>query len=85
MTDLELIFSMLGEAATTEITRTRDAQGFPQSKQAARAGGTVAGNARRELEKKSGRKVVTRENYLALAQSAKKANSLPKATPKKKP
>ena len=77
MTDLELIFSMLGEAATTEITRTRDAQGFPQNKQAARDGGTVAGNARRELEKKSGRKVVTSENYLALAQSTKKIRPLP--------
>jgi methylphosphotriester-DNA--protein-cysteine methyltransferase len=71
MTDLELIFSMLGEAATTEITRTRDAQGYPENKQAARAGGTVAGNARRELEKKSGRKVVTRENYLSLTQAEK--------------
>jgi DNA-damage-inducible protein D len=76
MTDLELIFSMLDEAATTEITRTGDAQGFPESTQAAHAGGTVAGNARRELEKKSGRKVVTRENYLALTQSARKAKSL---------
>ena len=76
MNDLELIFSMLGEAATTEITRTRDAQGFPASKQAAHAGGAVAGNARRELEKKSGRKVVSRENYLALTQSAKKAKQL---------
>ena len=64
MTDLELIFSMLGEAATTEITRTKDAQDFPASKIAATEGGTVAGNARRELEKKSGRKVVSRENYL---------------------
>lgn len=71
MTDLELIFSMLGEAATTEITRNRDTQGFPQNKQAAYAGGKVAGNARRELEKKSGRKVVTSENYLALTQAAK--------------
>ncbi len=73
MNDLELIFSMLGEAATTEITRTRDAQGFPQNKQTAHAGGTVAGNARRELERKSGRKVVTSENYLALTQAAKKS------------
>ena len=72
MTDLELIFSMLGEAATTEITRTRDAQGFPESRQAAHAGGTVAGNARRELEKKSGRKVVTSDNYLALTQREKR-------------
>ena len=71
MTDLELIFSMLGEAATTEIARNRDAQGFPQNQKAAHAGGKVAGNARRELEKKSGRKVVTSENYLALAQKVK--------------
>ena len=76
MNDLELIFSMLGEAATTEIARNRDAQGFPHNKQAARNGGTVAGNARRELEAKSGRKVVTSENYLALTQSAKKTRRL---------
>jgi prophage antirepressor-like protein len=85
MNDLELIFSMLGEAATTEITRTRDAQGFPESKQAAHAGGTVAGNARRELEKKSGRKVVTGESYLALNQSVKKAKALARPAPQKKP
>ena len=84
MTDLELIFSMLGEAATTEITRTRDAQGFPENEEAARSGGTVAGNARRELEKKSGRKVVTSDNYLALTQSAKKAISPAKSLLKKK-
>jgi DNA-damage-inducible protein D len=72
MSDLELIFSMLGEAATTEIARNRDTQGFPQNQQAAHAGGKVAGNARRELETKSGRKVVTNENYLALTQAAKK-------------
>jgi hypothetical protein len=65
MNDLELIFNMLGEAATTEITRNTDAQGFEQNKSAARNGGTIAGNARRQLEKKSGRKVVSRENYLA--------------------
>ncbi|OIO10914.1 MAG: phage antirepressor protein [Elusimicrobia bacterium CG1_02_63_36] len=85
MTDLELIFSMLGEAATTEIARNRDAQGFPQNERAARAGGTVAGHARLELEKKSGRKVVTRENYLDLAQSTKKAKELTrKAAAKRK-
>ena len=73
MTDLELIFSMLGEAATTEIARTKDAQGFPENKQAAKAGGAVAGSARRDLEKKSGRKVVTGENFLSLTQAKKKA------------
>ena len=64
MTDLELIFTMLGEAATTEIARNTDAQGFVKNKRAAREGGTVAGNARRQLEAKSGRKVITRDNYL---------------------
>ena len=83
MTDLELIFSMLGEAATTEIARNRDAQGFPQNKQAARAGGNVAGKARKDLETKSGRKVVTNENYLALTQSSKKDQRL-SAKPVKK-
>jgi DNA-damage-inducible protein D len=78
MTDLELIFSMLGEASTTEIARNRDAQGFPRNKQAARDGGNVAGNARRELETKSGRKVVTSENYLALTQTAKKTKQVGK-------
>jgi hypothetical protein len=72
MTDLELIFSMLGEAATTEIARNRDAQGFSENKEAARSGGAVAGKARKDLEMKSGRKVVTRENYLALTQSTRK-------------
>ena len=76
MTDLELIFSMLGEAATTEIARNKDTQGFNPNQQAAREGGTVAGNARRELEQRSGRKVVTNENYLALTQSDKKAKRL---------
>ena len=83
LTDLELIFSMLGEAATTEIARTRDAKGFPQNKHAAHSGGTVAGNARRELEKKSGRNVVTSDNYLALTQSAKKTQRLAGKSAKK--
>lgn len=64
MTDLELIFTMLGEAATTEIARNKDAQGLVKNKRAAREGGSVAGNARRQLEAKSGRKVVTTANYL---------------------
>jgi hypothetical protein len=83
MTDLELIFSMLGEAATTEIARNRDAQGFPQNRQAAHAGGTVAGNARRELENRSGRKVVSAENYLSLAPSTENSPALPRKTAKK--
>ncbi|MDP2432706.1 MAG: Bro-N domain-containing protein [Pseudomonadota bacterium] len=66
MTDLELIFTMLGEAGTTEIARRKDAQGFDDNRDAAKQGGTVAGNARKELEAKSGKPVVSRANYLAL-------------------
>ena len=72
MNDLELIFSMLGEAATTEIARNKDAQGFPENKQAAHEGGTVAGDARRDLERRSGRKVISSGNYLSLTQKQTK-------------
>lgn len=64
MSDLELIFSMLGEASTTEITRNKDAQGFHQSKEAAQKGGKIAGDARKKLELESGRKIVSRKNFL---------------------
>ena len=64
MTDLELIFTMLGEAGTTEIARRKDAQGFIGNRKAAKEGGTIAGNARKELEAKSGKRVVSAENYL---------------------
>ena len=72
MNDLELIFSMLGEAATTEITRVDDAKGFHESKSSARKGGEVAGKARKDLEEKTGRKVVSKENYLVTPQKRKK-------------
>jgi hypothetical protein len=72
MTDLELIFTMLGEASTTEIARNTDAQGFPKNKQAAKVGGKVAGNARKELENKSGRKVSTTENFKETPESLRR-------------
>ncbi len=72
MTDLELIFSMLGEAATTEITRVDDVKGFQESKHAARKGGEVAGKARKDLEKKTGKKVVSPANYLTEPESRKR-------------
>jgi hypothetical protein len=75
MNDLELIFSMLGEAATTEITRVDDAQGFHESKTAARKGGEVAGKAREDLEKKTGKRVVSPENYLSEPESRKRLKS----------
>lgn len=74
MTDLELIFTMLGEASTTEIAKKRDAQGLPQNQQAAKAGGTVAGNARKALEVQSGDKISTPQNYKALTESKKRLN-----------
>ena len=70
MTDLELIFSMLGEAATKEIAVNRNAQGFNENKSAARMGGRIASNAREELEQESGKRVVSQENYLGLTGSA---------------
>ncbi len=72
MTDWELIFTMFGEKATTDITRTRDAQGFNESKLAARRGGEIAHNARRELETETGEQVVSKENYLHLTEKKKK-------------
>ena len=65
MTDLELIFTMLGEAGTTEIARRKDAQGFTDNRTAAKEGGTIAGDARKALEAKSGKPVVSKDNYLA--------------------
>jgi hypothetical protein len=66
MTDLELIFTMLGEASTTEIAKNKNAKGFVENHKAAKAGGNVAGNARKELEKKSGKKIVSKENFINL-------------------
>jgi DNA-damage-inducible protein D len=65
MTDLELIFSMLGEASTTQITKGRNSQGFKELKKASHDGGKIAGDARKKLEIKSGQKVVSGDNYLS--------------------
>jgi len=66
MTDLELIFTMLGEASTTEIARNKNAQGFQQNKKVSKKGGKIAGDARKALEKKSSRRVVSKQNYKEL-------------------
>ncbi len=68
MNDLELIFTMLGEASTTKIARNKNALGFDENKDAAKEGGTVAGVAREELEKRSGEKVVSNGNHLNLTE-----------------
>jgi len=72
MDDLELIFTMLGEASTTAIAKAKDAAGLQENKIAARQGGDVAGNARKELESKTGESVVSDENFLDVPQKLKK-------------
>ena len=72
MNDLELIFTMLGEASTTEIARKTDVKGFPENKTAAKKGGKIAGDAREALEKETGKKVVSKENYLQLSEKKKR-------------
>ena len=72
MNDLELIFTMLGEASTTEITKNKNAQGFNRNKKIAKQGGGVAGKARKDLEQKSGKKVSVRGNYLEISEERKK-------------
>ncbi|MDT3738894.1 MAG: Bro-N domain-containing protein [Candidatus Kapabacteria bacterium] len=71
MNDLELIFSMLGERATTEITKTNDTTGFDKLKEDAYQGGKIAGDAKIALEKKTGKKVSTKNNYLLHSQNKK--------------
>jgi len=74
MDDFELIFTMLSERATTEIHRTEDSKGVPKLKEDARAGGEIAGNARKQLEKKLGRSVVSNKRFI---EKSKKGRILP--------
>ena len=68
MNDFELIFNMLGERATTEIHRNEDSQGIPKLKSDAKAGGDIAGGARKQLEKRLGKTVMSKQNYLSTPQ-----------------
>ncbi len=62
MTNTELILNMLGEVATTEISKSDNPQGFEESRKVAHDGGSIAGNARRELEERTGKNVVSKLN-----------------------
>lgn len=66
MDDFELIFNMLGERATTEIHRNENSQGVPKLKADAKAGGDIAGGARKKLEKRLGRSIVSKNNFKKL-------------------
>ena len=64
MNDLEQLFSQLGEASTTEITKTEHPKGFVENKKISKRGGKIAGDARKQLEKETNKKVVNKSNYL---------------------
>ncbi|KKT92963.1 MAG: Prophage antirepressor [Parcubacteria group bacterium GW2011_GWA2_45_14] len=74
MDDFELIFNMLGERATTEIHRTENTKGVPKLKADAKAGGDIAGGARRQLEKRLGKSIVSGKNYLKKPEDKKLLN-----------
>ncbi len=73
MTDMELILTMLGESSTKQIAQQRDAQGLYQNYEAAKDGGDIAGSARKQIESKTGKPVVSTQNYLG----ANKNTALP--------
>ena len=69
MTDWELILTMVGEKATTDITMSKDSQGFNECKDSALEGGTIAKNTRKEIEQKTGKSIVSDDNYLHLTEN----------------
>lgn len=72
MTDLELIFTMLGEASTTAITRDKDSQGFDECKDSANKGGNIARRAREDLEKNLGKSILSNDHFLENPQGKKR-------------
>lgn len=74
MDDFELIFNMLGERATTEIHRSENSRGVPKLKADATAGGDIAGGARRKLEKRLGRSIISKKNFLKMPEHKKLKN-----------
>ncbi|MFH1546087.1 MAG: hypothetical protein ABIE14_01790 [Patescibacteria group bacterium] len=74
------MINMFAEASTTEIARNRDAKGFTENKVAARKGGKIAGDARKKLEIETGKKVISRKNFLPKNEAKKRLSS--RNTPK---
>ena len=72
MTNLELVLNMLAEATTSEISKQRKPKGFEQSRVIAKQGGTIAGNTRKEIEEKTGSKIVIPKNFKTLNSSSEK-------------
>ena len=71
MTNLELVLNMLAETATTEISQKRKPKSFPQNRQVAKEGGNIAGRARKDIEKKTGKKVISKKNFLSIKKQKK--------------
>lgn len=72
MTDWELILNMVGEKATTDITIAKDSEGFDKCKESAVEGGTIAKNTRKAIEEKTGKSLISKDNYLHLDHKRKK-------------
>ena len=66
MTTLELVLNMLAEATTTELSKAAEPSGFSENRQVAQTGGTIAGNTRREIEKATGKPVISSQNAIQL-------------------
>ncbi len=79
MTPIELILTMLGETSTKQIAQSKDAKGFAQNKEAAKAGGSIAGGARKQLELETGKSVLSRDNQLASSPPSKDLLTFPKS------
>ncbi len=74
MTNLELVLNMLAEASTTEISKEKKPKTFPESRKIAKQGGTIAGNTRKEIEEKTGKKVVSKLNARQLEEKREKGS-----------
>ena len=72
MTNLELVLNMLAEATTTEISKEKNPRNFKENQRIAKQGGTIAGNTRKEIEEKTGKKVVTSQNAKQLIERKNK-------------
>ena len=75
MTNLELVLNMFAETATTEIHKKEDSQGISKLKNDAHAGGSIAGSARKKLEKKLGQRIISEKNFLNKGKNIKKIDS----------
>ena len=71
MTNLELVLNMLAETATTEISQAKEPKNFPENQQVAREGGGIAGNTRKQIESKTGRRVISKLSFQKIQEQKK--------------